>query len=660
MALNNYGLMWPVWLAGVGLVVLGCTLLLLRLIKRPDVEAFIRRTLLRAPSLRGRLLVGFCVAGMIPLLTLPPLLVINAASALQKQQAAQVRSAVKSLATNLVAPIDQRVGDIATLAKHIDNANNTRKAELIAWLLRHHERHPEYVSMWIARPDGEVIAATAFSGKPGQFGAKSWSGPIAGVAQMDYFKEAVAQEGVYLSSVRKGVSAGHNPTMFISAPLGRAGARPWGHLQAQLDLGKLIGPRFGAGVLPGTYAVLLDARSRVMLRSEGLIFLSFEAIGGHPVLPEVSGQAGADPAGADQAGAADDGRAYVFSGSVDQSGAVGAYMAAAQSLGNGWRAIAIVPTSALTGVLFVPLALALVWAAIAFLLARGLASLYSGIVADPLRKLDESLHLFDSEPTISVIPTAPDQAPAEIQAVYNRVRESMRKSRNSYHSMLKALNEGEALRQELREGGGGIDHKTAPFTVVEEPGEPTGAMTLDTTYTGRLDLVTELPGKALFDEFFGEAWSLGIADGRSLSLIVVEVDTENDSQLQLAALAFGDTAGRVLDLVARIDAKQFALVLPDTDQGGALAVAERTLLAVQTMFANNCDDGAPSVYVGFVTIVPNPDGNCASFVKVAQRVLLAARKQGDGRIAFADSKGKIMIKESNDADMIEWDVEEVG
>ena len=61
-----------------------------------------------------------------------------------------------------------------------------------------------------------------------------------------------------------------------------------------------------------------------------------------------------------------------------------------------------------------------------------------------------------------------------------------------------------------------------------------------------------------------------------------------------------------------------------------------------------------------ITIVPNPDGNCASFVKVPQRVLLAARKQGDGQIAFADNKGKIMIKASNEADMIEWDVNEAG
>ncbi|TDJ47261.1 MAG: diguanylate cyclase [Gammaproteobacteria bacterium] len=653
--LNDFGPVWPIWLAGAGLVVLGCTLLLLLLIKRADVEAFFRRTLMRAPTLRGRLLVGFCVAGMIPLLTLPPLLVLNAASALQKQQAMQVEGMVRSMAGDLLAPIDRQVGDIATLAGHIDNVGDTSKAALVRWLLRHHERHPEYVSMWIARPDGEVVAATAFAGEPGQSGVKSWSGPIAGVALMDYFRAAVAQEGVYLSSVRKGVAAGYHPTMFISAPLGDPGTRPWGHLQVQLDLGKLIGARFDAGVLPGTHAVLLDARGRVVLRSDGAIFASFQDLAGHPLLPEVS-----RPAGSGQAGDAGDERAYIFSGSVDQSGAVGAYMAAARSLGNGWRMIAIVPMSALTGVLLTPLLLSLVWAAIAFLLARGLAGLYNGIVSDPLRELDESLYLFDSEPTISVIPTAPDQAPAEIQAVYNRVRESLRKSRNSYHTMLKALNDGEALRQELREGGRGIDPTTKAFTVLEESGEPTGATTVNTTYTGRLDPVTELPGRELFDEFFAEAWSLGVVGGRSLSLIVIGVDTADDVQLKFAALAFGDAAGRVLDLVARIDANQFAMVLPDTDQADALAVAERTLKSLQGVLANRSGDKVPCLNLAVVTIVPNPDGNSDSFVKLAQRVLLAARNKGDGQIAFTDHQGKIKIKESSDIDMIEWDADEAG
>ena len=307
--------------------------------------------------------------------------------------------------------------------------------------------------------------------------------------------------------------------------------------------------------------------------------------------------------------------------------------------------------------LLVPLLACLIWTGIAIILARALAGLYSGIVADPLRRLDESLDLFDSEPTISVIPSAPDQAPAEIQAVYDRVRRSMTNSRNSYHTMLKALTEGEDLRNELKKGGQQSKPRQSDIMIVEESAGTTAATAVDGSYTGQIDSVTELPGRELFNDFFGEAWSLGVTGGKALSLIIVGVDTVDTAQLKAAALAFGNVAGRDLDLVARIDAQEFALVLPETELKGGIAVGERTLDTVRSALLNVAGP-VPNLNIGIASIVPSAAGNLDSFVKVVQRVLQAAQKKGDGRIAYVEKAGKIKYQEAHDFNLIDWNVDE--
>lgn len=646
---TDYGLTWALWLSGIGLGVLGCALLLLQLITRQDVAAFFRRTMLRAPSLRGRLLVGFCVVGMIPVLTLTPLLAVSGASALQKQLFSQVENSVRSMAAQLAAPIDRQVDDIATLAEHINASEATLGPDLTEWLLRYHNRRPEYVSIWIASPNGDIAAATARLEGAEQPGAIAWSGPIAGVAQTDYFQEAIAQNGPYASSVRKPVSAGNHPTMFVSAPLGKPGVAPWGYLQANLDIDKLIGERFTAGTLPDTFALLINAEGQVMMRSNGMMFLPFENISRHPLMSALQ----------DHSGGFIQGRAYPFTGTVEQTGEAGSYLAAAQSIDHGWRVISIVPTSGVMGVVLIPLALSLVWAFIVFILARGLAGLYSGIVSDPLRQLDESLSLFDSEPTMRIIPLAPDQAPVEIKEVYHRVRESMRRSLDSYRNMLKALRDTEELRNKLRKVGGNYNRLDADLIVVEEAKNPTGVAAGAASFTGRLDSVTELPGRELFTEFFREAWALGTAEGRPLTLLLVRVGTADDKQLKVAALALARTVGRDIDFVARTDATHFSIVLPDTDCNGGLAVGDRALASLQEDLKKT-GGGVPCMNIAIASILPKAKSNVDAFIKATERLMAAAQKKGDGRTAYVDSQGKIVIKDLRDAESIDWDMEEAS
>jgi len=135
------------------------------------------------------------------------------------------------------------------------------------------------------------------------------------------------------------------------------------------------------------------------------------------------------------------------------------------------------------------------------------------------------------------------------------------------------------------------------------------------------------------------------------------VGSKNDATLKVVGAALGNTGGRTLDLIARIGVHEFAVVLPDTDLRGALAVADRTQLSVKAALSKISGDRVPEINFGVVAIVPNAQGDAKSFVAVGRRVLKASNKKGDGFIAYADDKGKIRL--ATKADMVEWD-QDVG
>ena len=609
--------------------------ILVLMLARPAIAAWVRLLFLRAPTLHGRLLIGFAIVAVVPILTLPPVIGSNSASQLQTERIAAMEGLVQTVADSLPGMVGERIDDVNGLAKNIGAIGNFDETALTEWLLRYHETNTEFVSLWIAMPDGRVPVATA--ARNGS--AERWGGPIAGVTVMDYFQDAVAQGGEYVSTVRKGVAAGFDPMVFISAPIDNGGDQPWGYLQAQLNLGRVFGHFVMQNARAGSEVLITDGQDRVMLSSPRLQLRRFEDISRHPLMLSMQRDPGRSSFG--------------FSGAIEVGRGDGPYVAVFRELPRGWKVIAVASQGPVTTLITMSMLVGALWVLLTLLLARGFAGLFGEAVAQPLKRLDESLDVFDAERTISIIPQAPSDAPAEVQDVYKRVRDSMRQSRDSYRNMMKALNEGEELKRQLREvSGGSVGGDSARISVVEGPvEEPEVDMT--STFRGRLDAVTELPGLELFREFFDEAWGLGVVAETSLSLILLAVGSKNDDTLKAVADALSDKGGRTLDLVARIGVHELAVVLPDTDLRGALAVADRTQRALQNALAKIGTDRMPEMNFAVVSIVPKSDGNSKSFVDVGRRVLKASNKKGDGYIAYADEKGKIRL--ATNADVVDWD-----
>ncbi len=620
----NLDLSWLAWLTAAGLLIMVVAILLLLTSHHPLVNKPLHGLFMRAPTMRARLLLGFGCISLIPLASLVPLISLYAASQVHNEQVAAVDSQVETIANAVPKLLAERADLVAELAKHISAGDDFSKSALVAWLLRHHEGKPEVTSMWVARPNGSLAAATA----AGNGSVKAWDGPVAGVGAMDYFLESKEQSGLYVSSVRKGVSRGSHPMVFISAPITRGGKKPWAYLQAQLDLHKVLGFMLTPRAAPGNALLLADQENRVMIASPQLGFGPFENIATHPLVTVASRQPQAKP--------------YRFSGNVLATGKSGRYLAASRKLPGGWQLFAVADNSPVRNVALVPLFLAALWAPLMILLARGLASVYGKAVATPLKKLDESLDVFDVEPTMRVVPLPPADAPNEVRDVYDKVRNSMLKRRESYDRMMEAVNEGANLKRQLGE--------MADETPSDDPsatGSEISPAHLD-TFRGKIDPVTKLPGRELFTKFFAEAWTLGGTNNSAVALLLVGIGSKNDGSLKLAAEALGEIGGRSLDHLARIDVNEFSLVLPETDLSGALAVAERARTTVQKALMQAYAERRPTLNLAVSSIVPVANGDPNSFIEVTRRVLQASIKNGNGNIAFINAQGKIRLATNKD------------
>lgn len=161
-----------------------------------------------------------------------------------------------------------------------------------------------------------------------------------------------------------------------------------------------------------------------------------------------------------------------------------------------------------------------------------------------------------------------------------------------------------------------------------------------------LDGLTGIANRRRFDETVRSEWFRANRDKRPLSVIMCDVDMfklYNDAHGHLAgdlclkkvAAVLTESLKRPADLAARFGGEEFVLVLPDTDQAGALLVAENCRLKVQALglaSPHAVDSGVVTISIGVGTMVPDRNLNCDDLVDLADRALYAAKSAGRNRV----------------------------
>jgi diguanylate cyclase (GGDEF)-like protein/PAS domain S-box-containing protein len=112
-----------------------------------------------------------------------------------------------------------------------------------------------------------------------------------------------------------------------------------------------------------------------------------------------------------------------------------------------------------------------------------------------------------------------------------------------------------------------------------------------------------------------------------------------DDCLRRVAQAIASAARRPTDVVARYGGEEFALILADTDQHGALIVAERIRTGIERLRIAHPTgpSGIVTISAGVAAQRPGDDADRSALVAAADRALYGAKQRGRNRTCVVDA-----------------------
>lgn len=159
------------------------------------------------------------------------------------------------------------------------------------------------------------------------------------------------------------------------------------------------------------------------------------------------------------------------------------------------------------------------------------------------------------------------------------------------------------------------------------------------------DGLTELANRRTFDEFLQKEWTRASRESTCLSLILIDIDhfkTYNDnyghqggdSCLRKVAQTLDETVGRPSDLVARYGGEEFVVVMPSTDEEGAVRIAallRENVAAMAEPHAYSSTADHVTISLGVATVKPTVDMAPERLIHNADEALYEAKEQGRNR-----------------------------
>lgn len=155
------------------------------------------------------------------------------------------------------------------------------------------------------------------------------------------------------------------------------------------------------------------------------------------------------------------------------------------------------------------------------------------------------------------------------------------------------------------------------------------------------DGLTGIANRRMFDDTLLREWRRCMRLKRPISIVMLDVDhfkkyndryghQDGDECLKTVAQEVQRLAPRAGDLVARYGGEEFVMILGDTDEDGALWVAERIRQHVADLNLPHKDSnfGHVTVSCGVSSVLPGSDLSVEMLVKSADNALYLSKNQG--------------------------------
>ena len=163
------------------------------------------------------------------------------------------------------------------------------------------------------------------------------------------------------------------------------------------------------------------------------------------------------------------------------------------------------------------------------------------------------------------------------------------------------------------------------------------------------DGLTGLANRRSFDEAFAVEYRRAMREGRSIALVMIDVDRfkafndlyghpAGDDCLRRVAEAIAGSLRRPADIAARYGGEEFAVVLPETDEAGALVIATRIRHAVLNLAIphEGNEEGVVSISAGVAAVPARTSNDEADLlVRSADQALYRAKNGGRNAVMIA-------------------------
>ena len=158
----------------------------------------------------------------------------------------------------------------------------------------------------------------------------------------------------------------------------------------------------------------------------------------------------------------------------------------------------------------------------------------------------------------------------------------------------------------------------------------------------RTDVLTGLCNRRAFDLALSSEWRRAQREQTPLSLLMIDIDCfkgfndryghpAGDACLRAVGRVLSGQAYRPADVAARVGGEEFALILPMTEENGAVQVAERLRASIAGLLVSHAgsDTGYVTVSIGTATMRPYaPLSDMSQIVDDADHALYQAKANG--------------------------------
>ena len=164
------------------------------------------------------------------------------------------------------------------------------------------------------------------------------------------------------------------------------------------------------------------------------------------------------------------------------------------------------------------------------------------------------------------------------------------------------------------------------------------------------DVLTWTKNRRVFDEYLPRLWRQAAEDGRTLAILLIDVDhfkpyndryghQAGDAALRKVAQAIQACVRRPLDLVARYGGEEFTAILYDTDSGRAASVAEHIRKSIERLaieHRGSREGPVLTVSIGAAVVAPDLERSPGGALQLADEALYRAKSNGRNRIETVD------------------------